>query len=79
MDIWELRFVDGRGSRVFTAADVTSDIGKPSVIRSFEIAAVVGKGAPVADAKRCLSAGRTLYLTAHMGAVAYAVRHPSDD
>ncbi len=79
MVIWELRFTDGRGSSVYTTTDVTSDLGKAGHVRTFEIAAALGKESPLHDAHRCLSNGRTVYLTAQMGAIAYAVRHVVED
>lgn len=75
MTIWELRFSDGRGASFYTDEDVTSDIGKQGVVRTFRVAAVVFQGSPVRDAKRCLEESDVVPLTAHMGAVAFAVCH----
>ena len=79
MVIWELRFLDGPGTRVFTTEDVTASIGRPDVLRKFEIAKEIGKRSPLTDAASCLRKGRTLTLVAPMGALAYVVRHELPD
>jgi hypothetical protein len=79
MVIFELRFLDGPGTRVFTSDDVSGAVGKPEVLRTIPIAAEIGKQTPVADAMSCLRRQRTLTLVANMGAVAYVVRHETAD
>ena len=75
MTIWELRFNDGRGASFYTAEDITSDIGTAGLTRTFEVAASVFEATALSDAHRCLSRGEVLTLTAHMGSLAYALRH----
>jgi len=75
MTIWELRFIDGRGASVYTEDDVTSDIGCTGKVRRIAIAASVFEETAVADAASCFREGRVLELFAHMGSVAYALRH----
>jgi hypothetical protein len=75
-EIWELRFMDGRGASYFTTVDVTEDIGRPGVGRSIPVAARVVQGNAVRDAAACFAEGRVVELQANMAAVAYAVRHP---
>jgi hypothetical protein len=73
--VWELRFMDGRGASVYTAIDVSEDVGQVGVVRIVPIAADVSQERALSDARRCFETGRVLELVAHMGAVAYAVRH----
>ena len=75
MTIWELRFTDGRGATFYTTSDVTDKIGKAEAVQTFPVAADVSQENALRDAGRCLAEGRTFELTAHLGAVAYAVRH----
>jgi hypothetical protein len=75
MTIWELRFTDGRGASFYTTSDVTEIIGKSEAVRTFPVASDVSKENALWDAKACFAEGRTVELTAHLGAVAYAVRH----
>lgn len=75
MTIWELRFTDGRGASFFTESDLTGDIGQAGHIRRINVAATAFEGSAIGDAERCFREGKVLELSAHMGAVAYALRH----
>jgi hypothetical protein len=75
MTIWELRFRDGRGASFYTAHDVTDDVGKNGVVRTIEVARHALAGDAPAVARECVQTRQVTLLTAHMGAVAYAVRH----
>ena len=75
MTIWELRFIDGRGASFFTESDVTADVGQAGQIRRINVAATAFEGSAISDAERCFQEEDVLELSAHMGAVAYAVRH----
>jgi hypothetical protein len=75
LDIWELRFRDGRGASFFTTEDISSDIGKADVIRRIRVARVAVQGRGVEDARRCFAEGRVSDLVAHAGAIAFAIRH----
>lgn len=75
MTIWELRFLDGRGASLYTTEDVTEHIGRTGVVRQIHVAASVFSESALSDAVACFREGRVLDLWAHMGAVAYALRH----
>jgi hypothetical protein len=75
MRIWELRFSDGRGASFYTDEDVTDEIGKAGAIRTVRVASLAFEGTALRDAARCLEKGDVVALTAHMGSVAFAVRH----
>lgn len=75
MDIWELRFADGRGASLFTNVDVSGDVGREGVVRTIRVAAHVTQERAVADARRCFERGAANHATAHMGAVVFAIRH----
>ena len=73
--LWELRLIDGRGASLFTAEDVTRDVGRSGAVREVPVAADVSDASAISDARRCLADGRVVAATLHMGAVAYALRH----
>jgi hypothetical protein len=73
--LWELRFTDGRGASFFTTADVSEDIGRLGLVRTIPAAAQVSQARALHDARKCFEEGRVVELIAHMGAVAYGLRH----
>jgi hypothetical protein len=73
--IWEIRFLDGRGATVFTAADLTADVGRLGATRVVPVASDVSEERALADARSCISAGDVVEMTLHLGAVAYVIRH----
>jgi hypothetical protein len=72
---WELRFTDGRGASFYTTTDVTEFVGAHEVTRTIPVAALVSQESALADAAKCFDEGLVAELTAHMGAVAYVLRH----
>jgi hypothetical protein len=73
--IWELRFSDGRGASLFTDIDVTDEIGQAGRTRHITVASTVFEGKTLADVRRCFEEGDVREVVAHMGSVAYAMRH----
>jgi hypothetical protein len=75
MTIWELRFVDGRGASVYTQSDVSNEVGQAGKVNRIQVAAHVFEDTALSDTAACFREGRLLELSAHMGSVAYALRH----
>jgi hypothetical protein len=73
--IWELRFTDGRGASLFTDVDVTDDIGKTGRTRHITVASTVFESNALTDVRQCFEEGDVREAVAHMGSVAYAIRH----
>src|SRR5438105_7997936 len=57
MTLWELRFVDGPGSSVYTTVDITGDVGRLGVAHTLPVAALTFEGSAVTDARRCFEEG----------------------
>src|SRR5689334_9602319 len=73
--IWELRFVDGRGASLYTTTDISADIGKPALVRSVTVAAVVFADRAISDARECFASDNVRPAWLNMAAVAYAIRY----